>query len=540
MTTPAKPAIRCALYTRKSSEEGLDQSFNSLHAQREACESYVASQRHEGWQALTTLYDDGGFSGGNMDRPGLVRLMADIAAHKVDTVVVYKVDRLTRSLADFAKIVEAFDKQGVSFVSVTQQFNTTSSMGRLTLNILLSFAQFEREVTGERIRDKLAASKKKGMWMGGNLPLGYDCHDRQLVVNPVEAKLVKEIFTQYLWLGSVTDLKQYLDRKGLCSKSRVSAAGKKRGGMPLGRGALYHLLSNPIYVGDISHKKVVYRGKHEAILDRELWDKVAARLKLNIHNPEKRGRTESGSLLAGLLFDVNNVRYTPHYSIKKGRRYRYYVSQAVIKRDNALPPVPRISAPNTERIVSQRILDFLQSPQELSGVFGDFDISGLRNLISLAALKAAQMREASTIDRAQFIRSVIRKIVVCQNSIDIEIGRDPVQSVLLSQPLESEGGGIIRLNCVFMKIRRGNEMRLTIQSETLPNVSGISSELKSLARGHQWLDLILEGECSSYRDISKRTGLTESFINRTMKYAFMPFEAQETIIKGSTCHAESS
>ena len=239
---------RCAIYTRKSSEEGLDQAFNSLHAQRDACEAYILSQKHEGWQVPPATYDDGGFSGGNMERPGLKNLLADIAAGKVDTVVVYKVDRLTRSLSDFARIVESFDSQGASFVSVTQQFNTTSSMGRLTLNVLLSFAQFEREVTGERIRDKIAASKK-GMWMGGPVPLGYDLANRQLVVNEAEAETVRKVFARYLVVKSVTDLQIELERAGFRTKRRITSSGREVGGVVLSRGALYHLLSSPLYIG---------------------------------------------------------------------------------------------------------------------------------------------------------------------------------------------------------------------------------------------------------------------------------------------------
>src|SRR5579862_14785 len=258
MNTNARRSIRCAIYTRKSSEEGLEQSFNSLDAQREACQSYILSQRQEGWRALEAHYDDGGYSGGSMERPGLQQLLADIDAKKVDTVVVYKVDRLTRSLADFAKMVEAFDARGVSFVSVTQQFNTTSSMGRLTLNVLLSFAQFEREVTGERIRDKIAASKRKGMWMGGMPPLGYEVRDHKLVVVPREAETVRHIFRRYVALGSVRLLKEELAAHGVVSKQRPISSGRSWGGKPLARGALYLMLQNRIYRGDIVHKDQAY------------------------------------------------------------------------------------------------------------------------------------------------------------------------------------------------------------------------------------------------------------------------------------------
>ena len=273
MSTERK-RFRCAIYTRKSSEEGLEQSFNSLDAQREACAAYIESQRHEGWKVIDTLYDDGGYSGGSMVRPALMTLLQDLQAGKVDVVVVYKVDRLTRSLADFAKIVELFDRHRVSFVSVTQQFNTTSSMGRLTLNVLLSFAQFEREVTGERIRDKIAASKKKGMWMGGPVPLGYDLGDRKLLVNKAEAELVRRIYERYIALGCVRKLRAELIAKGVKSKVRISRGGKKSGGMLYSRGALYEILRNHLYVGEIAHKGAVHAGEHEGLVPRKVWDTV--------------------------------------------------------------------------------------------------------------------------------------------------------------------------------------------------------------------------------------------------------------------------
>src|ERR1043166_1782667 len=277
--SPAKAIVRrCAVYTRKSSEDGLEQDFNSLHAQREACEAFIKSQKSEGWRLIGTGYDDGGLSGGSMDRPALQRLLADIANRLVDTVVVYKVDRLTRSLADFAKMVELFDRHGVSFVSVTQQFNTTSSMGRLTLNVLLSFAQFEREVTGERIRDKIAASKAKGMWMGGTVPLGYMAKDRTLIPVLQEAKKVRHVFERYLVLGSVRELEAELKRDGILSKIRLTETGKKTGGVPIVRGALYTMLQNPIYLGQIRHKDKTYTGQHKAIIPETLWKAVQKKL----------------------------------------------------------------------------------------------------------------------------------------------------------------------------------------------------------------------------------------------------------------------
>jgi site-specific DNA recombinase len=316
------PIRRCAIYTRKSSEEGLEQDFNSLHAQREACEAFIKSQAGEGWRLVKTAYDDGGLSGATMERPALQRLLSDINQGLIDVVVVYKVDRLTRSLSDFAKMVEMFDSHGVSFVAVTQQFNTTTSMGRLTLNVLLSFAQFEREVTGERIRDKIAASKQKGMWMGGLVPLGYDVIDRRLEVNQSEVQKVLEIFRGYLELGSVRLLMEELDRRGIRSKVRVAKNGKTSGGNSFSRGALYVLLSNPIYIGEIRHKGIRHPGLHEPVVERELWEKT--QLLLRSQAVRGRSRTKAvASPLMGRLFDESGQSLTPSHAVKGERRYRY-------------------------------------------------------------------------------------------------------------------------------------------------------------------------------------------------------------------------
>src|SRR5438105_2637713 len=314
----ASKVIRCAIYTRKSSEEGLEQSFNSLDAQSEACRAFIASQRHEGWRSNTKTYDDGGYSGGSLERPALQLLLEDIKQGKLDAVVVYKVDRLTRSLADFAKIIEIFDSHEVSFVSVTQQFNTTSSMGRLTLNVLLSFAQFEREVTGERIRDKIAASKRKGMWMGGKVPLGYDLRDRKLIVNVEEAQRVRTIYQRYLNLGCVAKLKVDLDRKGVKSKQRIAENGNRSGGTSYSRGALYQILQNHLYLGEIDHRGQIYAGEHQGIVHRELWDQVQARLRTNNQANQNGLRLKAPSLLAGLLYDARGNRFTPAPTSKNG------------------------------------------------------------------------------------------------------------------------------------------------------------------------------------------------------------------------------
>ena len=346
----SKPIRRCALYTRKSTEEGLEQEFNSLDAQREACAAYVKSQASEGWRALEARYDDGGFSGGTMERPAVQRLLADIAAGRVDVVVVYKIDRLTRALADFARIIELFDTHGVSFVSVTQAFNTTSSMGRLTLNVLLSFAQFEREVTGERIRDKIAASKARGMWMGGTLPLGYDLPapgSRALVVNPIEAETVRAIFEAYLELGSVHALERWLAARGIRSKRRVTAKGRVLGGHPFSRGALFHLLRNRTYRGLIVHKGKVHPGLHQPIVGAELFEAVQTQLDGNARRRAAGRAHVARASLTGRIFDADGQPMSPTFSYgRRGKLYRYYVSaplqqgQRRQKDDDAIRRVP--------------------------------------------------------------------------------------------------------------------------------------------------------------------------------------------------------
>src|SRR5829696_4397315 len=348
--------MRCAIYTRVSTDQGLEQDFNSLDAQYDASQAYVRSQAHAGWTLIRAKYDDGGFSGGNTDRPALQRLLAEVRAEKVDVIVVYKVDRLSRSLADFAKLVELFDKHHVSFVSVTQQFNTTTSMGRLTLNVLLSFAQFEREVTGERIRDKIAALKRKGMWMGGVPPLGYAVRDRKLIVVEQEAETVRHIFRRYAALGSVRLLKEELEAQGIMGKSWISTSGQNRGGKPIGRGALYLILQNRIYRGEIVHKNETYPGEHQPIIDPALWDQVQARLAANAVERGAGTRVRNPSLLTGLLFDSEGQRMTPTHAVKQGRRYRYYVSRPLIVGARAKTAAAlRIPAAEIEQIVTNRI-----------------------------------------------------------------------------------------------------------------------------------------------------------------------------------------
>ncbi|QWG20702.1 recombinase family protein [Bradyrhizobium sediminis] len=350
---PSVRKLRCAVYTRKSTEEGLEMEFNSLDAQREACEAYVTSQRAEGWLLAPDRYDDGGFSGGTLERPALKRLRADIEVGKVDVVVVYKIDRLSRSLMDFSRLVELFDQHKVTFVSVTQSFNTTTSMGRLTLNILLSFAQFEREVIGERIRDKFAASRKRGMWMGGWAPLGYEVRDRKLVVNEADARLVRSIFQRFLKIGSATTLARQLIAEDIRNKY----------GKPIDKGILYKMLNNPVYIGVAVHKGVSYPGEHVGIIDRKLWDKIQARLQ---ESPRKRAaatRAQTPSLLKGLIFGPTGIVMSPTHTRKNGRLYRYYLSQTVLKQGSDGCPVARVPAAEIERIVIDQVRGLLLSPE---------------------------------------------------------------------------------------------------------------------------------------------------------------------------------
>lgn len=474
MQADSKSVIRCAIYTRKSSEEGLDQSFNSLEAQREACEAYIASQKHERWRGITAHYDDGGYSGGSMDRPALRQLLADIDAGKVDTVVVYKVDRLTRSLADFAKIIERFDASQVSFVSVTQQFNTTTSMGRLTLNVLLSFAQFEREVTGERIRDKIAASKRKGMWMGGIVPVGYDVRDRKLIVNGDEAAQVKKIFRLYLELGCVAKLKAQLDRNGIKSKARLSTSGMRSGGTSYSRGSLYGLLQNPIYLGKIQHRDVTYAGEHDAIIPQELWDSVQNRLRANNKVRRSGSNSKSPSLLVGLLYDEEGNRFTPSHAVKSGKRYRYYVSQAAIHhRATAKVGPTRIPAQELEGVICRKLQALLSSAEQLLQAVGvESEDAAISKALIIAGKHLAKLWPAkSPTEQREFLSSVIGRIVVRETSLEIIVLQPTLREVLLGhrlthlakqEPFLEKGKNVFKL-MIDAKVRRcGGEVRLLV------------------------------------------------------------------------------
>jgi site-specific DNA recombinase len=488
----ASKALRCAIYTRVSTDAGLEQEFNSLDAQREAAEAYVKSQTHEGWRLVPRSYDDGGYSGGNMDRPGLKKLLSDIEAGEIDVIVVYKVDRLTRSLADFAKLVELFDKHGVSFVSVTQAFNTTTSMGRLTLNVLLSFAQFEREVTGERIRDKVAASKKKGIWMGGWVPFGYHLDERKLLIEPKEAEIVRLIFRLYLELGSMPRLLIELRRRGVRTRVR-QASNRQVGGIPFTLGPLCYLLNNRVYLGDISHKGVIYPGEHEAILDRTTFEAAQA---LGASNTVKRrAATASHALLSGKIFDDRGNIMTPTYSQKNGRQYRYYVSRAFIEgRKGQAGSVPRVPAHRIEVMVLQAVKSALscsgRDPAQLAGEISRVVVEAGQVLVDLE-----EMSGSPSIDKA----------------IRLPWTHSPqkVKRTILHPHMDAT-------------------------KDARPIQAGCRKVLlRSVVNGRQWLRELLAGEVMGYREIAEREGRSERSVAMTVSLAFVAPNIIEAAIKGA-------
>jgi site-specific DNA recombinase len=544
---PEKPTLCCAIYTRKSSEEGLEQSFNSLDAQREACESFTSSQRHEGWRLLPTRYDDGGYSGGTMERPALKRLLDDVEAGKINVIVVYKVDRLTRSLADFAKIVEVLDAKKVSFVSVTQQFNTTTSMGRLTLNILLSFAQFEREVTGERIRDKIAASKKKGMWMGGLVPLGYDLQGRKLVPNAKEAQQVSKIFSSYLQLGCVRKLAEQLDREKIRSKAWTTRTGARLGGVRFARGALYTLLRNRLYIGEIRHRDKWYPGEHKQIIPLELWQKVQSQLDSNLRARTQRARECASSLLTGLIEDGARNRLTPSFTIRRGRRYRYYVSQAVVQgREGKHTGVTRVPAHEIESRMLDRIVGFLKSDAD---IFDQLGISQSPAIFRGRAKEAKKLAEnlisLPSQDLRELLRSFLRGVIVGEDQIQVTVdkhqlrrllenGGKPNISKLENQKKPTGTGDLISLTIDAKLKRYGGAVHIVVP----PNpATGSTSRpkpslLKALARAHSWYEMVLDGNALGQTVLARKAGMTERYVSKILPCAFLAPDIVESILQG--------
>jgi site-specific DNA recombinase len=544
MTIQQKRAIRCAIYTRKSSEEGLEKSFNSLDAQREACEAFIVSQRHEGWQGIPTLYDDGGYSGGDMERPALKRLLEDLTAKTVDTIVVYKVDRLTRSLADFAKIVETLDTNGVSFVSVTQQFNTTTSMGRLTLNILLSFAQFEREVAGERIRDKVAASKRKGMWMGGTIPLGYDVKQRKLVVNEAEAKLVNDIYRRYLELGSVSKLKADLDKRNIKTKVRLNSEGRQSGGGSFFRGPLYLILQNPIYRGIVRHQNQSYPGEHEAIVPQDLWQQAQDRLRSDNGGRRNDVRANSSSMLLGLLQDVEGNRLRPSHTVKKKRRYRYYFLPETGSDFEGQRKSVRLPAYDVERQVYSRLCSFLQSPDEVLKdlISPDDDARTTQWLITAAKKKAEDLSSASPDVVRDFVRKVVCRIIVRADKMDVETSRSELRASFADNksegffktpPQQQEGNGddLIRLTVDARLKRCGKEMRLIVSPDS-SRAEIVTPVLKAVVLAHKWREGVLGGESLDRKIAAKQLHLKSEYFRRILGCAFLAPDILEAILDG--------
>lgn len=476
--------VRCAIYTRKSSDEGLDQAFNSLDAQREACEAYIKSQSHAGWMALPTQYDDGGASGGNMDRAALQRLLEDVDAGRIDMIVVYKIDRLTRSLSDFAKLVDRLDAAGASFVSVTQQFNTSTSMGRLTLNMLLSFAQFEREVTAERIRDKIAASKKKGMWMGGLVPLGYDKSDSGLAICKAEAVTVRSLFRAYLDLGCVRKLKAYADENELRTKTRTLQSGDIIEGRPFTRGRLYHLLSNPIYIGKIAHKDALYDGLHDAIISDQVWEKVQAQRSANATSRKSRKNASNASPLAGKVFDADGNKLSSTHASKSGRRYRYYVS----KPDNEAKW--RIPARELELAVTSA-------------------------LASDANLRHQREREGDSDSDAGDLLSVVTRVQICEAHLMIEaslrIGTTP-----------------ITITAPYALRRRGVESKIILGVNAEREMDKVM--VRRILRANAWVDHIKSGRPIS--EIARDEQITPEYITHNIDLAYLSPKVLTAILGG--------
>ena len=523
---------RCAIYTRKSTEDGLEQEFNSLDAQREACAAYVLSQRHEGWVLLPDAYDDGGFSGGSMERPGLKRLLADVEAGRVDTIIVYKVDRLTRSLADFAKIVEVLDARGASFVSITQSFNTTTSMGRLTLNVLLSFAQFEREVTGERIRDKIAASKKKGMWMGGPVPLGYEVRDRKLIVLDAEAETVRRIYLRYLDLGSVRELIAALAANGVRTKIQVRASTGHRGGIAFARGSLFHLLKNRIYRGEIVHKGAAYPGEHAPIVPVELWEQVQVKLADNGPQLRRAASIRHPSLLVGLLADGLGRRMSPSHANKGSKRYRYYITHAEAGIDDA-NPAWRVSSHDLERIVVARLHAFLADDAAVHAALAEAvaEPHRMKAVIAAATDAAAALAAAAPQGRRAIVERYVSRIQLQATSVEVTVRRVS----LTTDEVDAASGHDrdIVLLAPTARVRRGHEVRLVIpSSEPVRRAERDERLVELVADAHAARALLLASPGHSMDQIASAHGRCRTQLGRLIKLSYLAPDIVAMILDG--------
>ena len=527
--------LRCAVYTRKSTEEGLDQEFNSLDAQREACTAYVASQIGRGWTLVADRYDDGGISGGTMERPALQRLLQDIRERRVDVVVVYKIDRLTRSLVDFSKMIEIFDAASASFVSITQQFNTTTSMGRLMLNVLLSFAQFEREVTAERIRDKIAASKRKGMWMGGTVPLGYRVENRKLVVAEEEAETVRHLFARYLKLKSVRALADEADASSLQGRS-PSAGGKP--GKQFGRGNLYHLLSNPVYIGKVRHRGEVYDGEHLPTVEPEVFHKTQELLATQAPR-RKRPNNEAGShLLTGILFDETGDRLSPSYAKKSGKRYLYYVSNRLVRARKKAVDGWRIPARLIEPIVYDQLRHLLSNRVQLADWIQE---AGKACSLELALNEADRIRDSyllsSTAEKRYLLRWLFPRIEISQDALCLEVDRTSIVSTLIAgQPGLSNPQSPLLLRPQWIVVstdvrKRGVETKLILTSG-FESASVDSALVALVARAHVYLRKLTEQAGRSLADVAAGCGAGLSEVSRILPLAFLPPTVVESVLMG--------
>ncbi|MES0184869.1 recombinase family protein [Mesorhizobium sp. C386A] len=526
------PRLNCAIYTRKSTEEGLEQEFNSLDAQREA--AFIASQVGLGWKLVPDHYDDGGISGGTMERPALRRLLQDIRDKKVDVVVVYKIDRLTRSLMDFSKIVEIFDASSVSFVSVTQQFNTTTSMGRLTLNVLLSFAQFEREVTAERIRDKIAASKKKGMWMGGVVPLGYRVEYRKLVIDETEAQTVRQLFARYLTLKSVRDLVDEAASDGLSTRSRQRKDGSVAVTMPFGRGNLYHLLSNPIYIGKIRHKEQIYDGEHEPIVTLATFEEAQALLASQAPRRRSQSNVTQEHLLTGLLFDEAGEKLRSVHANKRGVRYRYYVSKQFVHERRKGSGGWRLPAPAFESVVEHRLNRILSDQAQLSDWIRQWAEAGE---IRSAMRQAEELRSRWASDTADAKRSmlqkIVRKITLKQGSLTIDLDRRSLSELLLNRTLPpNEGAQVTSIECPIGMKRRGVETRIVLTDGSNINRAPDGALIDLLRRAHLYLGQLVDGAGRSLTDVAMLNGTDISEVSRLLPFAFLAPKIATDIVAG--------
>jgi site-specific DNA recombinase len=529
MSETVKPReLRCAIYTRKSSEEGLEQDFNSLHAQREACEAYIKSQKHEGWKGLSAHYDDGGYSGGSLERPALRRLLADIHGKRIDVVVVYKVDRLTRSLADFAKIVEVFDASGVSFVSVTQAFNTTSSMGRLTLNVLLSFAQFEREVTGERIRDKIAASKKKGLWMGGFVPLGYRSKERTLLIDKNEAETVRMIFARYLELGSVRKLEAELAHAKLRTRAFTSAGNKSWGNRPFSRGHLYYLLSNQVYAGKIAHKDERYQGQHEAIIAKKTFDAVQAQLAANTRGHKVRVRAKEPNLLAGLLVDTQGAKLTSSHAVKDGKRYRYYVGT---RTEQGRSKTWRLPAHDIESAVVGELQRFLGDRGQIARALRSRSLKAHELKEALWSAKQLAAQVGQPVASRGTILKLVKQVRVTESEIAVEIQLVAVMPDTSAPP----GNAIHRLKIPVELMRRAGETAVIVPGAAGHDRTSDPALIKAIARGVTWFEELATGQADTVKAIATREGVTDRYVSQLIELAFL----SPRIVERAFCGVQS-